>query len=67
MHTEHDQVEADGELTVLRDKGRKGSCGGCLPNFVQRHGERLVGIELNGAIEASGGCRCALIWPIAPV
>ena len=35
--TNQEQVEADSELIVFRDKRLEWSCGGCLPNFVQRH------------------------------
>jgi hypothetical protein len=37
--TDKEQVEADCELGVLANERNIRSCGGCLPDFVQRHEE----------------------------
>lgn len=38
--TEDQQVEANGELGVLANKGDERTFGGCLPDFVQRHEDK---------------------------
>lgn len=37
MHTNEEQVEANGELAILGDNRVERGCRGCLPDFVQRH------------------------------
>lgn len=44
--TAEKQAEADGELAFLGDKRRKGGCGGCLPDFVQRHEYEMVDMKV---------------------
>jgi hypothetical protein len=44
--TTQQQTEANEELVIFRYQGRVRACGGCLPDFVQRHEDKLIRLQI---------------------